>query len=89
MRSVSHGCKQFTIQTSDGPVDCHFWEIDRPLPPLSGGGYRVVGHWDDKMGVVKCFSVRAARPGELECERGRVNEADQEMRIFVGSLHEN
>ncbi len=86
---MSHGCKQFTIQASDGPVDCHFWEIDRSLPPLSaaGGGYRVVGHWDDKMGVVKCFSVRAVRPGELECERGRVDEADQEMRRFVGSLN--
>ena len=85
----SSSCKQFTLQTSDGPVGCQFWEIDRPLPHLSvGGGYRVVGQWDDKVGVVKCFSVRSVRVGELESVCPAVEWTDRAMRKFVSSLSE-
>ena len=83
-------CKQFTIETSDGPVRCQFWEIDRSLPPLAvRRGYRVVGQWDDRVGVVKCFSVRCVRVGEVEAGGHGVQASDRTMRQFVSKINES
>lgn len=82
-------CKQFSIETSDGPVSCQFWEIDRSLPPLTvRRGYRVVGLWDDRVGVVKCYSVRCVKVGEVETGGQAVQASDRAMRQFVSTINE-
>lgn len=88
--TVDSQCKQFSIQSSDGPVSCQYWEVDRPLASLCvGGAYRVVGQWDDRMGVVKCFAVRSVKPGELECVKQYVATSDGAMRKLAMALNEN
>ncbi len=90
VKCVSGGCKQFTLHTTDGPVDCQFWETDRVLPTLAvGQTHRVVGQWDNKMGVVKCFSVRGVGVGECGGVARFVEASDKAMRSFVGKIHEN
>lgn len=88
VQSVGCVCKQFTLQTSDGPVTCQYWEVDNPLPLLCvGGAYRVIGQWDGKTSVLKCFSMRCVRPGECEGLRVCVEASDKAMRKFVGKIH--
>lgn len=90
VKSLGTNCREFCVDTQDGTVRCQFWEIDRALPPLTVRNvYRVVGQWDDKVGVFKCYSVRNVRVGEVEAGKEAVEVSDRAMRRSVSSVNES
>ena len=81
-------CKQFQLSTTDGPVQCIFWEMAKCLPPLvQGCVLRVVGQWNGNNEVMQCYSVREAVSGEEAAARRAVETSDRSMRQFVADLN--
>lgn len=78
----------FTVRTSDGPLNCIFWEMEQPFPATlsQGRGIRVVGEWEPQQRRLKCFSVRSPLKGEEGTAEQCVMAADNHMRRLVQGM---
>ena len=78
---------QFTVKTSDGSLQCIFWEMEQSFPHsiAPGQAVRVVGDWQLQHKRLQCYSVRPARSGEEETGGQCVMAADRHMRKMVGT----
>ena len=82
-------CKQFQLTTTDGPVNCIFWEMSTSLPPLvQGRPLRVVGQWNEQDQVMQAYAVREAMKEEEVVSRKAIEASDKSMRQFVMVLNQ-